>query len=282
MGKLTDRLIEASPGVWLDDTAYAERLLAGGESPWLDSGEYISFRRKTAALLKSVVITIPAGHMASAWLNLHPDLREAMGQKKRTIVALRTLLADTSFRTQLSRLAQGLQACFPGTPFVLSMPSPRRWVIEAYREAHGTDTDPEVGEDETDSGAVYIADFLREFADVKIAGILLEESAESAPQSADEIGWYQPVLNVAEHYRWDIGIRQDSGFAFSIEASSISFAVAAETTQDTVSGITVSEDFWNGAPPPDVPRNGFIFAEIPVDGKPEKMLERIDDLHAAK
>jgi len=282
VGSLIDHLKTVAPAVWLDDTVYAEQLLAGGTTPWQDSGEYVSFRQKAAALLNSDVIVIPVGDMTDAWLQLHSDLRAAMGEKKRTIFALRTLIADAGLRTQLFDLAQGLQACFPGTPFVLSLPSPRRWVLDAYRQAHGADSDPEIGEDETDSAAVYIADFLREFAEVQIAGILLEESPESTPSSAGELEWYQPVLNVAEHYRWDVGIRQNSAFAFPIASSSISYAIAPGSVEGVISGVAATSDFWNGTAPPDVPNGGFLFAEIPADGTPEKVLEQIDVLHSAK
>jgi hypothetical protein len=280
VGRLIEHLTNAERPIWLDDAAYAERLLAGGETPWFDSGEYVSFRRKAAALLKSDVITMPVGQMVAAWLRLHPDLPDAMAAKKRTIFPLRTLLGDPDMRAQLSDLAQGLQSCFPDAPFVLTLPSPRRWVADAYRLAHGADSAPDVGEDEIDSAAVYMADFLREFAEINIAGVLLEESEESMPQAAEEIEWYQPVLNVAEHYRWDVGVRQVNGLVFAADSGGADFVIAPKAAGGTVSGVSVDDQFWEGASPPDLPAGGFLFAEIPENGVPETVLERVAALHA--
>jgi len=280
VGGLIEYFQDAASAVWLDDALYAERLLAAGETPWLDSGEYVSFRRQAAALLKSDILALSLGRATEAWVRAHPGLGAAMAAKKRNVAPLRVLLGDTDLRAHLLDLAQGLHACFLDVPFVLTLPSPPRWVTDAHRLAHGAESELAVGEDETDSAAVYIADFLREFAEVGCAGILLEESTDSTPRSADEIEWYRPVINVAEHYRWDIGLRTGNGAPLPPGSGPVSFTIAAQTTSDGLGGVAVTADFWDGAAVPEVPAGGFLFAEIPPDGRPETILERIAELHA--
>lgn len=279
MARLLDRITSsAKPLLWLDDTAYTDRLLAGGKTPWRDAAEYVAFRRKGTGLLRPDVIAVPVGAFARAWVEANPLLREAMAGKKRAVAPARTLLADEGLRAQLVEMLRGLRAAFAGPPLVLAMPSPRAWVSEAYRLAFGPDAEVEVGGDEADSCAVYVAEFLRSFGESGVDAILLEERAGAEPASSEEIGWYQPVINLAGHYRWDLGLRLPSASGFSGEASGVQFMIAPTPVAGVAAGIALGDNFWSGDAAAAVPAGAFRFATVPADAVPEKVLERLATL----
>ena len=131
----------------------------------------------------------------------------------------------------------------------------------------------EVGEDEADAAVPYVADFLREFADAGVDALLLEENARSEPASAAEVAWYQAVFNVTAHYRWDAGLRVP-GARYPGGASGLAFVIAPEAVPGAVVGLDVPAAFWEGAEPP-LPEEGFRFAVVPAQARPEFVLERL-------
>lgn len=279
MPKFLDRLAAGDkPLLWLDDTDYSNKLLAGGKTPWHDGAEYTAFRRKAQGLLKPDFVVIPVGRIISAWIASHAPLKEAMAAKKRAIAPVRALLADEALRTHLVEMLKGLRAALSSAPLMLSIPSPRAWVSEAYRQAFGTDV--EVGGDEADSCAVYVAEFLRSFGESGVDGLLLEELAGHEPVSAEELGWYQPVINIAGHYRWDIGVRLPTAAAFAGDATGLQFVISPKTIGGVANGLALSDKFWSGDAAPAAPKGGFRFAAIPVDAVPEKVLDRLNTLRS--
>ncbi|MCC2658934.1 MAG: hypothetical protein K0Q76_4042 [Panacagrimonas sp.] len=279
MPKILDRLAQSDkPLLWLDDTAYSDKLLAGGKTPWHDGAEYVAFRRKAQGLLRPDFVVIPIGRIAAAWVASHPALKEAMAAKKRTVAPARTLLADEELRTHLVEMLKGLRAAFAGAPFVLSTPSPRAWVIEAWQLAFGADADVDVGGDEADSCSVYVAEFLRSFGESGVDGLLLEEREGAEPASAEEIAWYQPVINIAGHYRWDLGVYLPTAAGFSGDAAGVQFVIAPKAVAGAANGLSLGDGFWSGEDAPAAPSKGFRFARVPADAVPEKVLERVATL----
>jgi len=269
---LLERLRDG-PLLWLDDTAYSSRLLGQDPEIWLDVGGVVAFRRKAVSLLRPDVIAVPVDEVVAALLLKAPEL--FAGTKTRAIAPLRRLLADEDLRAVLADLVRALRSAFPAGPLALTMPSPRKWIGDAYRAAFGTDEDIGVGAEEADSGAVYVAEFLSSFGDAGVDCVLLVESVESEPASAAEIAWYQPVINVARHYRWDLGVYLPTAGAFSGDISGVDFVVAPRPLAGVPAGAITPPEFWAGADAPAVPPGGFRFARIPPDAVPERVLERL-------
>lgn len=273
MGRVLDR-IAAGPALWLDDADYSERLLANGHAPWQDAAAYLALRRKAQGLLQSDVVAVPLARFVAARVQADAALREAMAAKKRAVAPARTLLADEALRGHLVEIIKGLRVAFANVPLVLALPSPRAWVGFAYRLAFGNDAQLEVGADEADACAVYVAEFLRSFGECELDGVLLEEDADAEPANAEEIGWYQPVLNLATHYRWDLGLRLPSGAGYSGEAvDGISFVIAATPKSGAVQGQALGEAFWNGEAVSIA--TALRYARVPADAVPERVLERL-------
>jgi len=275
MGKFIER-VHAQPGrmVWLDATDYAAALFAGGQAPWLDAIALVAWYRKMQGLLNSDVVTVPVWRIAIAWLDAYPELRVSMAARSRAVYPLRVLLADESFRSHIGNIVRALRSVVGDALLALALPSPRRAVAAAYETAFPDGPPAEVGEDETDAAAPYIADFLREFADVSVDALLLEEDASSEPASSVEVAWYQTVFNVTAHYRWDVGLRVP-GERYPSSAAGPAFVIAPRPQPGALAGLELSPDFWEGAEPPPLSESGFRFAVIPARAQPEFVLERL-------
>ena len=275
MARLQD-LAARGPLLWLDYSDYAAALLAGGQAPWLDTAACVAWLRKAQSLLRSDVVTLPMGAIGSAWLGAHPALLEAMVAKKRRAAApLRVLLADEGLRIQGVDLALALRAAFAQAPLVLACPSPRRWVAWASARCAPGEA-PDIDDDAVDSAASYMADFLRVFSQCGIDAVLLEEAADTAPTSAAALQLYQPVLNVASHYRWDIGLLLPQVGA-APPTQGLDFFVAPSEVDVPMRGFALDPACWNGTPAPACPSGGFRFATVPVAAQPEAVLARLAD-----
>jgi len=187
--------------LWLDYSAYAGRLLANGEPPWLDVAGLIAWQRKAQDLLRADVVTLPLARVCAVWLSRHPDLGLIMAARKRPLHPLRALLGDERLRAHLAAVVAALRACFSGKVLALLMPSPRRWLELAQVQAFGIASAPAAGGEEIDAASVFVADFLGPFGGSGLDVLLLQESAASEPANVDELEWYRPVLNVAAHQR---------------------------------------------------------------------------------
>jgi hypothetical protein len=263
------------PLLWLDDLAYSSRLLGYAPTVWLDTAELMVFRRKATELLRPDVAVLPVATVMDAALAAAADLRQAMTAKKRTIVPLRTLLAGEHLRSRLAEMTKAMRDAFRGKPLALTIPSPRKWASDAYRAAFGADASCDVGAEESDAAAVYVAEFLRSFGESGIDTVLLEESSESEPKSAEEVAWYQPVINLAAHYRWELGIHMPIAADFKGELSDVDYFIAPRVLPGVPGGIVTPAEFWDDADAPSIAPGCFRYARIPEGTMPERVLERL-------
>jgi hypothetical protein len=269
--------VSADPAaVWLDFTAYAGRLLAGGNVPWLDAPSWLAWHSAAQKLLGSSMLTLPLAPAIEAWLIAHPELQRSMAAKRRPAYALKILLADLGVRELLLELARGLRAAYASMPYAIVVPSPRAWASLSFQQAHGAS--PEVlDEDTVESAALYMADFLRAFAGIGANTLLLEESADDEPASLAAFSEYQAVLNVAQHYRWETGVRLPIGHQnVASDRVNVDFLVAPTLLPVPRQGVAVDPAFWVEGPPPPLPKGGFYFARIAPETAPEAVLERLE------
>lgn len=266
MGKLTDKLDSRSTTVWLDSLEYCAALLSKGVVPWLNVAELISLLGRAQGLLKSDVIALPLAPVCEAWLAQHSALREAMNAKSRALYPLKTLLADTELREHLVEVADGLRTSVPNAVFVLTLPSPHAWVGVAYAQARAGES-VEVGANEIDGAALYMADFLREFGKSGIDSLLMLESA-----GTQDVALYQAVNNVARHYRWDAGLKADIAVD-PAAAALLDFAIDPVDGGGMRHGVAVPAGYWNGDG--EAPTAKFRYACIPAQAKPEIVLDKL-------
>jgi hypothetical protein len=270
MGRLLERLQDgATSCVWIESSDYAGALFGGGAVPWNDAAAAIALLRKAQSLVRSDVAALPLAAIADRWLAAHPALLQAMGAKDRAWYPVRTLLADGAMRSHLAELAGSLRAVFAAMPLALILPAPKAWTRYACLAAFGPQA-PAVDNDDAERAAVYVADFLRIFGELGV-DVLLLEALEAGDLQEEAV---RPVLNVAEHYRWDAGVRWAGALVGEPDPAGLAFRVAVDAGAG-VTGIELPAQFWsNGAPLP-LRGSHFQYAAIPAQANPERVLERI-------
>jgi len=281
MGKtLTQLLTGETPPVWLDFYDYASALLAGnGGIPWFDDAAFAAFHGKAQSLLRSDVVGLPVARIAAALLDAKPDLVAAMKAKSRPAYPLRRLLEEESLRQAVTALLTPLRAAAADRPLALVIPSPRLWLALAYAAAHGAPLDAETATDgdEIDGAAVYVADFLRCFADAGIDFVLLSEAENDGPANAESLSWYEPVFKTARHYRWEIGLLDPAGKLPAADAAALDFLITPTPGTAIACGRILPAAFWADGESA-LGQGRFSYGAVPVGAVPEIVLDRIASL----
>jgi hypothetical protein len=262
--------------IWIDATKYGQKLLNNDkEIAWEDIGACVSYHRQLQGLINSDVIAVQVGDFYRNWFDRHPALKSTMKEKKRLGYALRTLLADLEAKKQLNEFVKALCDCYPDTPVTLVLPSPKQWMKQAYCYARDCDT-VDVSWEDAESASMYMADFLRNFSDCDISAILLSDQLGDGVENDLHLQAYQPVINTAEHYRWQIVLsgalesfrpKSDSGICFNLCSS-----------YSSNTGVFQSAAEWKNSTLPLFSGEGFLFVEVPKDAVPEEVLEELDHL----
>jgi hypothetical protein len=126
---------------------------------------------------------------------------KSMSEKSRSTFASKVLLEAYAPRELLAEVLIAINDNYGNSvPTVLVIPSPRSLLARSHKAATKNDLEPT--EMSVDTVSMYMADFLRYYSETNLSGILLVEDEELLPSSAEEITWYQPVLNVAKHYSY--------------------------------------------------------------------------------
>lgn len=262
-----------APFLWIDDRRYTERLFNVPRKVWVDGAELAAYRRKAIGLLRSNVNLCSLDDVMEVWLARNQGILDAMRAKRRPLVPLRTLLQAESLKSIAREMAGMLALSLGSVPLALTLRSPRQWIVGAYAAAFGSE--PELEDDDVDSASVYVAEFLRVFDSAGVAGVLLDVSQSDKAVTPDEVQLFQPVRNVATHYRWDIGLRVSPGSVGLETLSGFSFACGCEPSPDLAVGIETPKAFWAGGVAPTAPARTFRYVEIPEDTAPEIVLERL-------
>lgn len=268
------------PSIWLDAVDYGQRVILNGAAlPWFDGAAFIAFEREIHALLRADIATFDVERFYGAVLAANSQLYASMVGKKRLGFALKTLLAVPGPRDQQLELLRGLRASFSERPLVLLIPSPGRWVGIAHGAANGLET-VDVSLDDAESGAVYVADFLNHFSDAGIDGVLLVETPGSTFDASEQLSAYRPILNVAEHYRWDPGLLAIGAEYASSETNPIAYCITDGTPLASVHAAVLASDYWRGTTAPTLGDATFYYGRIPADAVPEMVLEQLDKVRS--
>ena len=266
-----------SQATWFDSLAYCQaKLLSGGSVRWDSPGEVTAFFGRAQGMFRSDALLVDLGDLL-AWRVADDSLRAARAARSRPGYALRTLLGDERARAVAAEAVTGVAAGAGGTPVVLSVPSPARWLAVAAALA-GTETMPDP--DRAETAAMYTADFLRTFAGRGVDGLLLDEGAVAAGDLIHPEA-YRPVLNVADHYGWPVLIRAGSAPAWPFgEVTGIAAWLGSAPENPGTPGqaagrwgIVASAGFWDGADPPATA--GLVLAAVPADADPDTVMQRV-------
>lgn len=262
------------PLIWLDAEEYGSRVILNDKPfPWNHPTEFVSAYGQVQNLLKADVAPVHLGRFLRSWLAANPSALTEMGGKKRVRYALKRLLGMEGQREVIREIVSALCES-RSEPLVLVMPPNGELINWANSAANGANP-VELTAIDIDSVSVYLADFLRVFSGLDIAGVLVElpPTVELNPELLE---LYSPIINVARHYHWALGMAV-SGAGIVDPEQQLQFVVSDRAT-DTTTGISQSEAFWHGEPcnwrPPH-----FVYDTVPSGLKPEVVLERLADLH---
>jgi len=266
--------------LWLDYYDYAGDLLGQGRIPWLDAAAFGALQGKAQALLPSAVIHLPVEPVAAALIAQDPELLQQMRARPRSGFPLRCLLEQPALRRAVTELLQPLRASNPQRPLALLLPSPRRWLALTHELARGEPLPASaMGADEIETASMYLADFLRSYAESGIDAIVLQECGGCGPRSAQELAWYAPVINKVQHYRWELGLLDAAPAASLPNGGGLSFYIVPEPSADAIAGRLLAPSFWNGDAPPARPDTRLLYAAVPRGAVPEQVLSRLAALN---
>ncbi|WP_195908138.1 hypothetical protein [Nostocoides sp. HKS02] len=214
-------------------------------------------------LLRPDAILVDVGAAYAQHLASRPGLIAAMGARSRTGFALKTLLGDDDIAEAVGKLVRVLSET-SRQPLVLEVPSPLRWLARAQLTSGATSLDT-IDTEHGEQASMYLADWLRRFDTLPVTLLVLDgrraDRSTLAGLPADDLSSYAPLANVADHFRWELGLRTDQQVVLR----------ASEAR-----GAVVPDSFWTSEG--DVPEGDFLFAEVPADVEPERVLARLATL----
>lgn len=282
MGRTLRQAVTAGRCIWIDYYRYAESL-RGEAAPWLDRNAFLAFHTHIQSLLVSDVIHLPVEAVADALLDSDESLRRAMAVKSRSVYPLRRLLEEERLRDLVADLLGMLRALHVDVPLALSVPSPRRWLAIAYEAAKGGPLPYTAANDRDaiESASVYLADFLRGFADSGVDILLMFESPGQAPADTEQLAAYQTVISWARHRSWETGLLDAGARTALVRGESLDFYIASvDMTGDGMAGNLVGAEFFDGVLPAPIESEQFYYASVPAHANIEHVLKRLAQLRA--
>lgn len=243
--------------VILDHLDYSQAvILQSRPIPWEDPMAYANFIGQAQGLLKPDAALLHLDRFYVHRCATNQALADSMSLRSRTGFALRTLLADE----QTLKDAVGIATTFSQTQrdaMVLHVPSPMAWLAATHVFA-GTEGAAELDADDAENASMYVADWLRNFSALPVAGILLDDRAPAGSTGTPtvDLGIYTPIINVAENYRWTLGIRTQSSISFR---------------DPHTEGQVLESSFWSSHSPLS-PGADFYFSQLPAVAVPEEVI----------
>jgi hypothetical protein len=260
------------PLVWLEAEEYGSRVINNGKPlPWTNPTEFVSKYSQLLNLLKPGAAPVHIGSFLAAWLEANSGVLSEMGGKSRLRYAIRKLLGMEAprliIRDIVSALCQSVSQ-----PVMLVFPENGRLVNWANRRANNV-PDAGISDIDVDTVSVYLADFMRAFSGLDVAGVLVQLPAGTAVNPG-LLELYSPLVNVAKHYHWAFGIKVMNPQEINDSEEQLNFIIS---DHPGASGKVLGESFWqSGECEP--AGEGFYYAAVPAQMEPELVLDRLAGL----
>jgi hypothetical protein len=273
----------------LDFIDYANQLLNNGKKDiFLKPEIFISVFTQAERMLCPDLLQIHVNPFYEAFLETESAFVQTL-KGKRTPIALKNILAQAQPKSVICEIVTALRS-LTKKPIVLTINSPQKW-LHQVRKSVDENKQPGLTLDDFERASMYIAELLRTFSTLGFAAIILSETEETAFSSADLLTSYQPILNVANHYKWPLGIQINTGknnSTFVNEKVDFYLSQAMEIEelaplwqQGLAVGGGLNRDFWTGKLPKkmEAPK-GFFFGTIPPEAEPETVLSQLNLLQS--
>jgi hypothetical protein len=249
--------------VVFDHHEYAASVILRGHAvPWDNATAYAAFFAQAQGLLRPDVALLDLKRLYDHLTAGNTGLETAMAARSRTGYALRTLLGDHDVNKAVLEFAT-VFAKTARQPVVLRIPSPMEWLIGTHHFS-GSDDTSDLDADNAENASMYVSDWLRAFAALPIAGLLLDNRTPAGPSRNVSVPLeaYTPIANLAGNYRWTLGQLDDG---------------QARLQADTAVGGYIPASFWLDTEV-ELPAGDFYLAEIPSAARPEDVLLRLEAL----
>ncbi|MDI3241114.1 hypothetical protein QK292_04875 [Arthrobacter sp. AL08] len=240
----------------------ASVILRGRPVPWDNATAYAAFFAQAQGLLRPDVALLDLNRLYGHLTTGNTGLESGMAARSRTGFALRTLLGDDD----LNRAVLDFVTVFTKTarqPVVLRIPSPMAWLTGTHHFS-GADGTTDLDADNAENASMYVSDWLRAFAALPVAGLLLDNRTAAGASRGVHVPLeaYTPIANLASNYRWTLGQLDDD---------------QARLHGDTAVGAYIPAGFWleTGV---ELPAGDFYLGDIPSAASPEGVLARLETL----
>jgi hypothetical protein len=249
--------------VLFDHHEYATSVILRARAvPWDNATAYAAFFAQAQGLLRPDAALLDLNRLYDHLTAGNTGLETGMAARSRTGYALRTLLGDVD----VNRAVLEFVTVFARTsrqPVVLRIPSPMEWLMGTHHFS-GADDTSELDADNAENASMYVSDWLRAFAALPVAGLLLDNRTPPGVSRSVQVPLeaYTPIANLAANYRWTLGQLDDE---------------QVQLHGETAVGAYIPARFWL-EPEVELPAGDFYLSEIPSAASPEGVLARLDTL----
>lgn len=271
---IRDGVTANKPLIWLEAEAYGAEVVRNGKPfPWTNPTEFVSSYGQLQSLLKPGVAPINVGNFFKAWLDSNPAALSEMSGKKRVRFAIKRLLGLDGPRAVIREIVSALCESV-SQPVVLVLPTNGELINWANGKANNAQPQ-DLTDIDIDSVSVYLADFLRTFSGLNVAGVVVQ-LPDTTALNPELLDLYSPIINVSKHYHWAFGVQVRNPQEINDSDDVVDLIISNNTA---VNGRMLEEGFWKGGEATK-PENGFYFGEVDASLKPELVLERLATLKA--
>lgn len=271
LAKIIERYQEGSGLLWVDFLDYAQRLFSLAGSVAVQ--DLVMTISQGQSLIRSDVVSVSAKAVYSQLSlgSVHEEIR--------ALESIQKVFANAEPKTRLAAVLKGVAAVIGREcPLVLQVPSPKQWIKGMMPPNSSWDTDPYL----LDGASVYMAEFLRDFSDVGISGLVIQEK-EPGDNLAELLDIYQPVSNVARHYQWSFGFEWEGAFPVPLDdlLPLVDFLLLPTCQQSSVEdfwknrvpvGGGLTDSFWASGELESMSSSRFGYGAIPAGANPENVL----------
>lgn len=280
---------ENNKSIWINFVYYAKRLYTSSEGSdfWINPDTFISVYSQGQGLLRSDVLSIPVGEIYFNYLQQEQEVIHSWFGRKLTF-AQKKLLALEEPRHFLVSVITGLQNLFQGAkPLVLVLPSPQKWLY-FLKSLIDQENSQMISDYEIEAVSMYLAEYLRGLSTLGLSAIVIEESDSPSIEILEALTYYQPMLNVANHYKWQVGmnlkevsenveILKDKVDFLLLENSNVT-QITSLWEQGIRSGGGLDKAFWLQNSSLAFTKRGLLYGEIPRETEPEEVLNKLKSL----
>lgn len=276
--RVEDYFTQTDTKKWLNFTQYANKLFANGRTDlWENPDTFISVFGQGQALLQSDVLHIAIAPVYENYLKKSHFVEQWDGKRPTFIV--KKLFAVEEPKNIMGDILTNIQnSHLSSKPVALIIPSPQSWLEMIQSEAKTW------SEDDIESVAMYVAEYIRFFSTLNIETIVLDEAANGALSLTERLPLYQPIINVAKHYQWLLGLKLPTiNEEIKSVASKVDFTIIDNTMLTELQafqanplriGGGLNREFWlTNSDSPIL--KGLLYGEIPVEAEPENVLNKL-------